>query len=1082
MGDTTTYNDIDASNLFNIDGDSLDPTVKLLTTYPDKHKSSTQVIVMFGDVWVKESAGIEIREINTKVPSFHYSNPHHSGMLKGKTHIEGTLYVYETKTQELLATIAKYKLLLERDNYNEKRIEDIVNSRDSLLTADITSTLITNLGKTQAGILTNKALKLLDGDLLSNSDLVIPKLIVVSGNIDDPNPLIDVYEDVEFNKTTKSVVIDGTTQIRAFTFIGKKRPLRDKPLELIPTEKYILDLPKTITSVVDNFLVEIKKHLNIMINSSELPIQINTNSIMFSGTIPPAITSWGTDLCLSSIKFTQTGIPHLLKFKYTAHAYRDEYIGVNATDLETKLTDKIKRRTISKEINASYYGGWKHLYPDLDYLEYNIDIIARTVPTNKSFAFSWILPPPGIPTTDPYTYMEEDRNRVTGSVLSYAFMNASFIQDYIQSKEDITKIPYKYTRVPIRSLTYVPRSDHRKLESAKENVKEEDSVALQSYRPLHLLQIKDLYDLNVDVDKLSKELYQRINSNANSTKEPIDGIYNFEQWYKYEVGGLFMYNILRIIHLPSIGSGIDSILQGLGLQDPGSSFWHDTFDDMLPNLDKLNFYEDPLPNFPPTSTTAYLNVQVYSLGIEGRIDNIESTPVLGGLFSSFLSLFTAPYEQVTSWFTNNTIDRNDAKVLLAKADCAKTGIKYIWDIKNIGKGTEKFSIGISWITDVIRDLANRGRTPTVLVRVLSHEPEIVLPKGGNTKDNKITKLYLQKHEFISASSHIASSQVEIDYTIRTDRAYYRNEDTVLVTWPTSLLELSERSYINNTNRLVGDWAMSLRRSGTMGNVLNNIDIIQTQNESNSSTSIDTSSARSIATTSVKSIYKYSMEGLQMTLDSVSYAYNVFASLPIISQALSFVNNLTGIDLTTIFTKSLIYNSKDMWLKYLSAYITGYRYTLILDDMIKALYNIFTETMFNHKELMELLDIDSKSALVTSYGTPYYRTKLATKTTNKRTKTLMVDIFTKRLYEEFTRDEYWSVDKLPVKVLSIMGIEVATNPNVKNTLLDEGRYTNSVMILTNRPPRPSPFLVDFTIQGVDYENDPNFISKGINIDA
>jgi hypothetical protein len=1022
---------------FGVEGNnqqSKDPTFN--DPYKSNHKSSVRCSVFFGPIWISEIVGIEHREENSKTPVYHYASEYFDDVLEGKYIVRGNLYVFETKTNELLATIAKYKQLLSKEKYQKDLIKDIVAQRNNLLAADINIRLLSKYGPTKAAEIVNQALKKINTELITGRDWDLPKLIIVSGDITDPEPAIDVFEHVTFDTSSKAILADGATQLKVISWFGKRRPVRDNPETGSLLGKRRIDFDATVKSYIDTFMSYLKSKLKVVIKDISMPVTLNPNNIGFIGSLPPAIAGWGPELCLTPIKVEQYGISDVVPMQYNIVYYEEDSPAERAEEIIRQNQPYQYRDYKRGEIptQTTLRDLWKYLFPDPDYLVMNTPFISRALPTHRAMSYSWLIPVPAMPGTvgdsfgqDPllptriknsgdYTFREEDTHSVTGSSLMAAFMSISMYKDYSERTGG-------FIRAPVRSMFYLP-TPSIKTESAD---KDKLRLLLEDYPILQQGDFLSVISNNISLpDEYRsgnpiKQTFDSLTNTTNGSSDPIDLVskYEGEAWYLVAPLGPLdaVFNVSSFF-----SNALETVTLGL-----------------LGNTDKVNEYnidlQDDFGRIAYGFGTDAVGVQVFPLGVPKEI--VEGNSIIGTLSLSFNS--------------HARVNRSIAASYLYSCECVSNDdIDYIYSLSGFNETSfnKRLLFSATWKKETMARLIQSGKVPLMLVRILSDRVKDI---GG-----KITEV-TARNEYVSPATTMPCSKVVYSAIVRCDRSYFTFDDR----WPkdifTTLSNVSSNAGLNfyrqETDRAIRLFSGSLRalkHDGVWTAITNNI--LGAGGEILTLGGIGL--AASTAGIAAKTIGIFG----SAALDSVEGIWNVAIHIPIINEAVGILDTL-GIDLTTIFQDTTIVRGSRTGgatpvpttsLKNISVYNSGQRYIVIKDKLAEVLsrnlYDSIKEVVQKDPDLYEGDEVLANGGL--SIGGNIYN----------RVDSGLIDGFNR--YFNFPE---WAVDYIYGEDIDRLVGTVISETTGSSILTGNGSRTSQVFMLTRKAAKPSMFVLDEAVK-------------------
>lgn len=1045
-----------------------DPTMK--DNYKSDHKSSVRCTVFFGPIWIAEIVGVEHREENSKTPVYHYASEYFSDVLEGKYIVKGNLYMYETKTNELQATIAKYKELLRKEKYSRELIKDIVSQRNNLFQADLNTRLLTKYGPAEAARITTDALKRINSELITGRDWDVPKLIIVSGDISDQNPAIDVFDDVTFDTSSKAILADGTTQIKVISWFGKRRPVRDTPARSTNQEKFKIDLDATIRSYMDSFFKAVRTYFKVTIKEFPVPVGMTPNSLGYIGNLPSTISGWGPEMCFTPIKVEQFGLPDDLAFNFDIFTYKESE-GAEAAEEIIKNNTPFQYRAyiVTKVERASNMARpWRFFFPDPDYLLQTTHFISRALPTHRSLSYSWITPPPAIPgaipnSTNPnapvtdllgnillsdsdYTYREEDAHAVTGSSLTSAFC---FISMYSSFDEKGTT----FVRAPVRGFTYFPPVGIVEEAGGDKNSKK---VTIRDFAPIvgtDLFAVMNVASIPADlteknsvylrntVDATLDQNFKVLDSNNvpqvnpndfNQIINPPNGIIG-DEWY---------------ILAPTIGlGGIVGTLLDLALPDSVTS--EDLTLGIIGNTDKVNFYDIDLQegfrNYPFGVGVDNVCVQVFPLATPKEL--VQGNTFLGSLSLSFGS--------------HARVNRAIACSYFLGSDCLKPEtVDYIFNLSGFDKiGPDKrLGFSCTWQKKTVQKSLLAGKIPLMLVRVLSAQPKMPFTVGGTPRS-------VVEPTYVSPATTMPSSKVAYTSLVRCDRSYIAFDQR----WPQDIF--------NSMARISADAGMDTFKpamarciqlfSGTMRVMKHHSAFTAlTENAPAGIVGVPLTLAAGIGiSTLAVSVKTIGLLGSGI-LDSAEGIWNVAINLPIINFAVETLDTL-GINLSTIFQDTtIVRGDKPPILNLLrtSAYSEGERYILIKDKltqvMVDDLYGKLSDLIASDPNKFEGDEILRDNNITSASGTLY----------SKIDSQLIAGL------NRYFADNDWTNARLYGENLDrLMGsIDISKGSDGFNI----GSKSTDVYILTRKGTKPSAFVLDEAVKDPNSYKTPDPDPKGI----
>jgi len=770
--------DVKNTNLFGVEKDTVIGEEKEFNPYKSPHKSTTQTNVFFGPIWIKEALGVETVENDSKTPIYHYASSHYGSVLPGKYLVRGNLYIYETKTSQLHATIAKYKQILEEER-REDLVREIVGQRINLFQATIEGQLLARFGVEQAKAITAEALKSITSEVISGSEWRIPKLVIVSGDITDPEPIVDVYEDVDLNKDSKTILSDGATQIRSYGFIARRRPIRDKPQILIGPTKRKINLEDTIRDYVKRVLQKIRDNIKVSISQVPRAWPSHPNNIMYVGSLPDKMVSWGPKMCMTSFNIALHGVPDRIDEPVDVRTYR--------IDIDDEGAESINNSFKPISVPSTLRRGWKYFWPDIDVLMSGLATISKTIPTTPAYAFSWLAGLPGLDPTHPIIYDERESTAYTGSTLIQAFTGARFVTPTSGEGTIAGTSISSHHRLPIRDYAYVQTPI----------IKSESELI--SFIPVNA----EIGRKSVS-DRTSPEWFKP------ESGLQITGEYQYEKWFIFQPSGIGMRHFLSSITggiFDVIGSFLpDDIFETLSLGLIGNTDDVDSYD---LDLDDFPGYADQFTVFPGNLggvSTQSIGIQVFPIaaklfeGVDSTLEKALFTPV-NALLSPIILAGNFTRELVAGTFGYDT-DRSNALNYLSSSSTRcitdpNESPKYIWCFKNAIPGDDsifsteptepaKITFSVQWPKETIDTMLANKEMPYLIARVFSHTPEI----PSTAEDEKMIELR-DETTFVAASTHMPANKVEIGLDVRTDRSYLINKRTPLFEYLETALETNE---------------------------------------------------------------------------------------------------------------------------------------------------------------------------------------------------------------------------------------------------------------------------------------------------
>lgn len=1041
-----------------------DPTLR--DPYKSEHKSSVRCSVFFGPIWIAEIVGIEHREENSKTPVYHYASEYFSDILEGKYIVKGNLYVYETKTNELQATIAKYKEILKKENYSRALIKDIVSQRNNLFKAGITERLLAKYGPEEAARMVTNALRRINSEIITGRDWDIPKLIIVSGDISDENPVIDVFEDVTFESTSKAILADGATQIRVISWFGKKRPIRDTPPAKINIQKFRIDFDATVRSFIDSFFSKAKSLFRVSIREMDMPIEMNPNNLGYIGNLPAAIAGWGPELCLTPFRVDQYGLPETMTVDYDIVAYRED----PGDESGAEIIRENRQFTYTDYTYTKFQGRsvlirpWRFFFSDPDYLIQATHFISRALPTHRGLSYSWIIPPPAIPGASPdpskpelkkdllgnviagindYVYKEEEAHPVTGSTLTAAFFSVAMHEDYEEKG-------VSYVRAPVRNFVYYPPMSLIRDESEKG-----EKLALADFSPIVA---NDLYkmmnvvsipgDLSPSEDSRSPTLNYLRNDYDVIFGDPAEDPVNPNLILQTVPTGI----IADEWFILAPASGLATVTSFLDFFGFGVISVEDLTLGLIGNCDKVNQYEIDLQagfgNYPFGVGVDNISVQVFGVGLS--LFDLRGKTIIGSIALQFGS--------------HARITRGMACSILNSCECLKTDTyNYIYSLNGFdGPGFKKTLLfSAAWSKQKFEELARKLKLPVMLVRVISATPKN--PFAGKESSSAYNL------EYVSAVTTKPSSKVTYTSLIRCDRAYLAFDQR----WPGDIFNSMARISTNaGMDSLKPQIAKCIQLfSGTV-RVMKHHSILTGLTENFVAGGLGVvglGGAGLVLSTTALGVKTLGLIG-SATLDSAEGIWNIAINMPVISFAVDMLGSV-GIDLTTIFQDTYISRGDGSDpsgnitnLLRISAYSQGYRYILIKDKLVE----IITKELYNGiKELVENNDQFDGAEILRDFDA-VSGGKIKSK----------VDSQVVGAINRFFQVDTWSAERVMGENLDrlIQAIDMAQVSGGDFTNI--GSQTTDVYTITKRGPKPSGFVLDEAVRNVEAFKQADPEPKGI----
>lgn len=617
--------DVTATNNFGVEAGLKSQDPALYNPYASTHKSSVKVAIFFGPIFVTEAAAVEIVGTNSKSPVYPYASPYYAAMIEGKFLGQGNLYIFETKTGELLASIAKYKTLLESNRITDLRIREIAAQRMNLFAANITNTLLKSVtNQEEAGKLAARAIAKITTEIITGDLWTIPRMTIVSGNAIDPDPLIDVLEDVVFDKDSKSIVPDGSTQMRVYGFSFRRNLVREDPPKALPSDKWLVDLNATIRKTTDLFSRKLIDNLDINVKRYEYPFDIHPNNVLYTGSLPDSIVGWGGNeqkgepALFGGLRFTQS-VPK----DVTVDAPVVKYKRVTASDGTTStLVDDSSSRMPVSVVNV-----YRWASPDANEMSKSIRLVSRSFPTLPTLAFSWLVPVPVLPNL--FKLSDEALPDIQGATLTQAFYSMRMASPSAGKGLDgkTTQETVK-AQLPVRSFSYLqgPAIDGEKI---------------VSHKPISFPHVMEGAASPNGVEKWLKDL--RMTEGEK---------YQYNKWFFVGFNVITGNNILN------------SLLEALTLG-------------LLGNIDGLETFSFTLKDFPKTLGTlsgrlGSVCVQVFPIFLSDAAIPSLRGEFVGGLEGTF---------RIAVEMTER-----GGVLALTKGICKDEGCKYIWSINDIQNG------------------------------------------------------------------------------------------------------------------------------------------------------------------------------------------------------------------------------------------------------------------------------------------------------------------------------------------------------------------------------------------------------------
>lgn len=1038
-----------------------DPT--LADAYKSAHKSSVRCTIFFGPVWIAEIVGVEHREENSKTPVYHYASEYFSDILDGKYIVRGNLYMYETKTNELQATIAKYKELLRRDKYQAELVKDIVAQRNNLFQADLTTRLISKFGPQVAAEIATAALKKINSELITGRDWDVPKLIIVSGDISDTNPAIDVFEDVTFDTSSKAILADGATQIRVMSWFGKRRPVRDTPNRTSTVGKWRIDFDATVRSYMDSFFKAVRDLVKVEIKEFPMPVGMNPNNLGYVGTLPTAIAGWGPDMCLTPVKVSQYGLPNQMNFQFTIQTYKADTAPDRAQDIleNNKPFQYRQYETNPVPRYASLINPWRFFFPDPDYLLQCTHFITRALPTHRALSYSWTIPTPAIPGTaednlplngdspigglvnpllpsNDYTFREEDTHAVTGSTLTQAYAFLSMYDSYDEKNAVV--------RAPVRGFTYIPPVQIER-KDAGDNIEARiletvpiigtDLIALVNggfNLPNDLTPGKVTYTKQTVDGIFSKKDGKLLDSNNipqdNPNAIPNDSL-------PIQTYGDEWYVLAPVINTELTNPTISNIIENVTLG-------------IFQNTDKVNQYDidlqDAFKAYPFGIGVDNVSVQVYPIGMPN--DLVKANSFLGKLGLSFGS--------------HARVNRGIACSYLLNGDCLpQDSINYVWSLEGFNSQgpNKKLLFACTWTKEIIDKVVTAKKMPLMLVRVISAKP-------GSPGDAFSATIEQNKYE--SAASTMPCSKAVYYSFIRCDRAYIAFDQR----WPADFFNALSRVSTNaGMDILRPAMARSVQLfSGTL-RVMRHDSVFRGLTENLAAgPAIPATLAAGVAIGTVAVAFKTIGLLGSGILDSAEGIWNIAINLPLISTAVDILDSL-GINLKTIFQDTLIIrggkSNPKLNLERVSAYTEGERYILLKDDLTRiAVADIYEQVSRLVAEEPGKYEDDE----ILKNGGPDNQKK------NSKLFSRVDTQLVGAIYRYFIQPE-WSNARLYGEDLDrLIG---SFSPEFRRpSVTNAGSSNSDVYIIQRRAPKPSAFVLDEAIKNPEAYKVPDPDPKGI----
>lgn len=1056
-----TLKDVVKSDLFGVENNQSANDVTINNPYKSNHKSTVQTRVFLGPIFLEECAGIIYEETTSKTPVYHYSSEYYTSVLRGKYIVRGQIQLYETRTNDLLATIAKYKELLRIENARSTLIREIVNQRNNLLRSNINIRLIEKYGIEKAAKITDDALKRVNTELITGSDWDIPKLIIVTGDLTDPNPVVKVYENITFTKQSSSDVPDGSTKIEVIEFMGSRRPVRDIPNTPLNPDKWYFDIEKIVESFVDNMVGRLKNYIGVSVKKETIPIPLNPNNFAFAGSLPSSISSWGPELCLTNFRVEQMGAPRELAINYGMYVYRpkqkdevsNELIATNQTPI---YDDYIYS---SQEIYGGIIGLWKHFFPDPNYLIMSTVFASRSLPLHKDFSYSWITPPPAIPGIPEdnlvdnysYQYIEENAEAVTGSTLTQAFFSVGM---HTTENEDNVS----YYRKPVRSLAYVPTP---KLESNDAGSDQQE------------LKLRDIYPLDQGImDKLTRNGFtfpdDLNNDTAKFTSDGVDIVVNT----KTGAGQYIDDNVYTDIEFPGKGYEAEewflltpngmlfgSIFGALSLGNSSiMSFLEESTLGIIGNIDKANQYSIDLETISERS----FGTSVDLVGVQTYFLVFDENKYESGIYDTFMKQVSLALGSHTS------ITRSWAVKALYLSECVKNkAFDYTYSLNGFDKtGPKSLEFIAAWDREFLLSNLLGGKLPLILIRVYSD----VL----SNKVNEGTELssMVNTNTYISQATLVPAAKVTYNVAIRCDRTYVTFDDRwpvdmfdTLANIPTSgNVQTDLTTMSDNTKKGIKTFSSTLKLMKQDG-------VFQGLIQGLTGAGLAVAGAGGLALTGA-GVMALGLTGAvgSAALDTIEGIYTIASELPVVSQALNLLEGL-GIDLTTLFKDSDVSRGSKMSptpsLKGISVYSKGERYIVNISKIVELIEDEITSRIkamvSNNPTKYELPDVISNKSGALAMG-------------NMKDKIL--SYLTYKLESGFTSEENvttpirWEVTRVRGANINKL-IQIPSYPGEFEDLSN----ATTIYMVTRINTSPSQFVIDEAIKNPDdYKNEDSVIVK------
>lgn len=668
--------DVTATNNFGVEAGLKSKDPALYNPYTSNHKSSVKVAIFFGPIFVTEAAAVEIVSTNSKSPVYPYASPYYATMIEGKFIGQGNLYIFETKTGELLASIAKYKTLLETSRITDLRIREIAAQRMNLFAANITNTLLKSVSnQTDAKLLADTAIARITTELITGDLWNIPRMTIVSGNAIDPDPLIDVLEDVVFDKDSKSIVPDGSTQMRVYGFSFRRNLVREEPSKAVPNDKWLVDLAATIRATTDLFTRKLIDNLDINVKRYEYPLDIHPNNVMYTGSLPDGIVGWGGNeqkgepALFGALRFSQA-VPKDVSVDAPIVKYK-RVTNSDGTTSELKDDDSSRMPVLVQNI-------YRWASPDANEMAKSVRIISRSFPTMSTLAFSWLVAPPVLPNL--FKLSDEAMADIQGATLTQAFYSMRMSSPSAgKSIDGKTTQETVKAQLPVRSLSYLqgPAVDKDKI---------------ISHKPISLPHVIEGSSSPNGVEKWIKDLRMADNEK-----------YQYNRWFFVGFNVVTGNNILNTL--------LEALTLGL-----------------LGNIDGLETFSFDLKGFPRSLGT--LSGQLGSVCVQ-VFPMFISDAAVGGIRGEFIGGSDGAFRMSVE------MTEKGAAMALTKGICKDEGCKYIWSITDIQNNQfdPQMIFNMQWdkesLSGAVFDYVG------CLIRVVSQSEQSLPPNTENTEMNQV---------------------------------------------------------------------------------------------------------------------------------------------------------------------------------------------------------------------------------------------------------------------------------------------------------------------------------------------------------